>query len=371
MAFTRPSLDDLVERVRADLRAELNITAILRRSFLSAIGRAVAGVAHTLHGHLKEISKQAFPDQATDVYLQRWGSIYGINQKAATFTQLAISGTGIDGSALAAGTVFQIDSGLTYEVDTSVTVGVGFPTGTYEATITAVTAGAGSNLANGETVVLQSPVAGIDTEAVVDSTIVEGEDVESESSQQERIVARIQFPPAGGKPTDYIAWARSVAGVTRAWVLPGNRGQGTVDVTFVEDDDTVTIIPSAPEVAAVQAYINTQKPVTADCIVFAPNQLVVNMTIQLSPNTAAVQAQVTAELEDLFFREAQIAGAVNPALIGIGGTYDGKILLSKINEAISIAAGEQDHLLVTPSADIEPLPNYLAVLGTITYQPLV
>ena len=56
MAFQRPSLQDIIDRAEGDLKGALGITTILRRSFLAAIARAIAGVAHVLHGHLVFIS---------------------------------------------------------------------------------------------------------------------------------------------------------------------------------------------------------------------------------------------------------------------------------------------------------------------------
>ncbi len=366
MAFARPTLKELIERIRGDIRSELGIAAIVRRSFLGAIARAVAGAAHSLHGHLKEISKQAFPDQATGIFLKRWGSIYGIPQKPATFTQLQITGTGINGSLLPQFTVFVIDNGETYETDDDVTVAGGV----YTVNVTAINAGAQTNLADGETMNLQSPVAGIDSEAVVADTLLEGEDVENEEDQQARIVQRIQEPPAGGKVTDYIQWALEISGVTRAWVFPGNRGQGTVDVSFVEDNDS-PIIPDAPKVAEVQAHIDVEKPVTADSVVFAPVAFTIDFTIKIKPNTAAVQAAVIAELQDLFMREGDVAGAIDPENIAAAEILDGVIEVSKINEAISLASGEDDHEIVLPVGDIVPTQGQIAVLGTVTFQTLV
>ena len=272
---------------------------------------------------------------------------------------------------MSAGTGFQIDNGQTYVTDAAITVGAGggFSAGEYSVDITAETAGFDSNLDNGETVELQNPVAGIDSSATVSLTNTEGEATETDSALQARIVQRIQEPPAGGKSSDYIGWALEVAGTSRAWVFPGNRGQGTVDVSFLELDGTVEEIPDSAKVLEVQEYINTQKPVTADCIVFAPVEVLVDFNIELSPNTAAVRSAVEDELRDLFSRENQVAGALENA--GTGSTYSGKIPLSKINEAISIAAGEQDHNLVLPAADVEPTQGEIARVGTFTFSNLV
>ena len=96
------------------------------------------------------------------------------------------------------------------------------------------------------------------------------------------------------------------------------------------------------------------------------------MVIKIKPNTQAVRDAVTTSLNDLIFRDAAPAGAYKTP----SETFDGIVLLSRINESISIATGEEDHVItsingsapenVVPSSDGE-----LAEIGVITWQPLV
>ncbi|PHJ53465.1 baseplate J protein, partial [Nostoc linckia z1] len=135
-------------------------------------------------------------------------------------------------------------------------------------------------------------------------------------------------------------------------VYPNNTGPGTVGVTFVTDDDPGGIIPDSDKVDEVQAYIDARRPVTADVTVFAPVAVALNFTIDLSPDTAVVRAAVEASLRDLIRREAQP-----------GGT----IYLSQIREAISIAAGETDHTLTSPNANVTRTAGQITTFGTITW----
>ena len=137
-------------------------------------------------------------------------------------------------------------------------------------------------------------------------------------------------------------------------------------MSFVEDDD-VPIIPDAASVAAVQLAVDLQKPVTANAIVFAPIDNVTDLNISIKPNTVAVRDAVTAELEDLFLRESQVRGAFRD----VTQNYDGIIPLSRINEAISIAAGEEDHVVNSPTENPQPATSGgILTLGTITFQTL-
>jgi uncharacterized phage protein gp47/JayE len=363
MAFQRPTLQQLIDRVQGDIKGALGITTILRRSFLGAIARAMAGLSHSLHGHMVFVSKQIFPDQAEVEFLNRWGSIYGLERNPATFANLTIDVVFTAAGTVPAGTIYQLSDGTEYTVDADI---VAAGSGTESGNITASVAGADANLNNGDVVSLQSPIANVEADATVTATVTEGENEESDALYRQRIVDRIQQPPAGGTANDYLQFMLDVSGVTRAWVLPGGLGEGTVLCTFVQDDDP-SIIPGAAEVAAVQAAVDAAKPVTANAVVVAPTENVVDLTIRIKPNTAAVQAAVTAELEDLFRRESQVKGYFE----SVGSFYTGIIPLSRIDEAISIAAGEEDHVIESPTENPEPeFLTGILTLGTITFNTL-
>lgn len=369
MAFQRPTLQEIIDRVEGDLKTVLGLSTILRRSFLAAIARAIAGVAHILHGHMVFVSKQIFPDQAEAELLDRWGSIYGLERQPATFAQFTIDIIFTGPANVAATTAYQRTDGVTYTLDSDVdaTLEPSFPV-TLQGTITADDAGDTPNMNDGSVVSLQSPIANVQTNAVVAATVLEGGDTEEDDSYRQRIIDRIQAPPAGGTISDYIAFMKTVTGVTRGWVLPSWMGQGTVGCTFVLDNDD-PIIPIQAKVDEVQVAVNERKPVTAEAFVFAPTDNPINMTIAIKPNTAAVRAAVLVELQDLIAREAQVKGAVADA--GSGELYTGIIPLSRINEAISIADGEDDHNINFPIVDAEPeFDGGILTLGTITFLTL-
>lgn len=365
MPFQRPTLAQIIDRARGDIKGALSITTILRVSFLEALARMLGGAAHIMHGHLVYISRQLFPDQAEGPYLKRWASIYFIQQKAATFAKLQVSITFTAAATAPVLSELQRTDGVLYELDADVTAS---GAGTLQGTATCKTAGDIGNLGDGEALTFTSPIADVDSNVLVADTITAGFDMETEEELRARVVERIRQPPQGGAAWDYIAWAKEVAGVTRAWVFPGHLGQGTVGVSFVTDGAD-PIIPDNNKVAEVQAWITqpTKAPVGAEVTVFAPIPLVVNPNIRIKPNTLAVRDAITAEIEDLFRRDAQVSGAYKT----VGEFYDGKIALSKLNEAISLAAGEEDHQVVSPASDISPTTSQIATLGTITFQTLV
>lgn len=351
MPFARPTLTEIIDRIIADISSRVVGVdgAVLRRSLLGIIGRAEAGAAHQLYGYIDWVARQAIPDTAEAEYLERWASIWNITRKAATFASGSVTFTGSNGTIIPDGTVVQRQDGVQFATQGDGTIA----SGTATVPVLAVTAGELGNTAVALALILLSPIAGVQSSAVVAAGgITAGDDVESDARLLERLLLRIQTPPQGGSAADYLQWALEVPGVTRAWVYPLQMGLSTVTVLFVTDDDPDGIIPDAGKVAEVQAHIEVERPVTAEVFVAAPIADALTMTIKISPNTAAVRAAVTAELEDLISRDAEPGQP---------------LLLSRLREAVSIATGELNNQIVTPTANVTHATGHMAVLGTITF----
>jgi uncharacterized phage protein gp47/JayE len=117
-------------------------------------------------------------------------------------------------------------------------------------------------------------------------------------------------------------------------------------------------IPQAGDVALVQASLDAARPVTADLTVVAPIAEPLDFEILLRDAAGQPEADPTIrqavedELRDLIQREAD----------------PGKtMLISKIREAISVASGEYDHVLIDPVADVPHTTGEIATFGEITW----
>lgn len=350
MPFARPTLQDLIDRAEAEFDARIpGADSRLRRSILSVLARALAGAVYGLYGFLDFLARQLFPDTAEREFLDRWSGIWGVLRLAGAFAAGPVTVTGTNGTAVPVGALLVRADGAELEI----TIGGTVSGGTATVTVTAVQAGTTGNTVAATALTFKNPVAGIDAGAVVAAGgIVGGEDAETDESLRARLLARIQQAPHGGSAADYVTWAKEIAGVTRAWCLPQQFGAGTVGVIFVRDDDSGSIIPDAGELAAVQAYIDVRRPVTAVVTVFAPTAVPLAFTIHVEPNTQAVKEAVAAALADLIRREAEP-----------GGT----LLLSHIREAISQAVGENDYTMTAPSGNVTVTATQLTTMGVITW----
>jgi uncharacterized phage protein gp47/JayE len=349
MAFTRPDLPTLINRAEADIETRLpGADARLRRSNLNVLARVHSGAAHGLYGYLEWISRQVIIDTADGDILERHASIWGVERKAASPAVGNITVSGTSGAIIPADSTLARSDGAQYTTDAEATVAGGTAT----IAVTAVEGGQAGNAAAASSLSFDTPITGVSASATVDAAaLTGGADIEVDDDLRARLLARIQTPPHGGAAHDYIAWALEVAGVTRAWVYPAELGLGTITVRFVRDDDA-SLIPDAAEVAAVQAYIDGLRPVTAGVTVAAPIAVTLNFTIDITPDTAAIRAAIEAELRDLLRREAE-PGAT--------------ILLSHIREAVSLATGESDHILTVPAANVTHTTGQMATFGAITW----
>lgn len=349
MPLERPTLPELVEQGAAEFESRLpGVLARARRSVVGVINRVIAGALSGLYKYAAFLNRQAWPDLAEGEYLDDRGTLWKVTRTPAAPATGTVRFTGVDGTAVPIGTTVQRGDGVLYETTAAGVIAAG------EALIAVqcVTAGQDTNAAINTALTLSSPVAGVNANATATTELGGGADIELDEAYRARVVANVRKPPHGGREDDYIEWAKEVPGVTRVWIYPGEQGPGTVVLRFMRDNDAGGAIPSAGEVADVQSHIDPLRPVTADLIVVAPVAAPLNFTIQLLPDAPAIRAAVQAELEDLIRRKAEP-----------GGT----LLLSHIREAISTAAGETDHVLTAPIANVATATGQITTMGAIAW----
>jgi uncharacterized phage protein gp47/JayE len=365
MPFTKPTLQDIVDRIEADIEARVTgvNTPLLRRSVLRVLARVLAGAIYLLYGFLSWIKDQMFASTADTDNLEIIGSEYGVTRKVSTFSAGQVDLTGCTpATIIPAGSELEASDGSVYTVDEIVVVD-----GAGEATIgvTAKVAGSAGDQVAGEVLTFVTPIAGIASSGTVtDDLITDGLDEESDDDYRDRILERKRQPPHGGAEFDYENWMKEVSGVTRAWAIPQYNGIGTIGLAFVRDNDTSSIIPTTAQKDAVKEYIiyhidpttgeEVGAPVTAEEGIFMLDlsEDAINFDIDIYPNTPAIQASITSQLEDLILQEG-----------GPGETIYENEQVASINAASGIIAFR----INTPSGDIASATNSVPVLGIVTF----
>lgn len=342
-SFNRPTLTDIRRRVTSDFELELGTQAARaggtpERGFVEA----GSGASHGLYGRLAWIAKNAFPHSAEDDQLKRWAALFGVFQIEAERAEGPVYFFGTNGTVVPAGTTWVRADGVQYITLAEGTVGGG---GSVTITCRAVAGGAAGNADTGAAGVLNSPITNLQSYTEVKTPgITGGTDQETTLALRTRLAARLATPPNAGGPGSYIAWAKLVAGVTRAWEFGRVPKLGHVTVLFMRDDDVGAPFPDAPEIAAVEEKILEFAPlhIQGRLHVQAPIDVPLMLTFdELTPNTAEVQASVFAALKAMLLREATPAAE------------DGVVFYkSHLSAAISAAVGEVDHKLSVPAGDI-------------------
>lgn len=372
MTWQTPTLKVLRQLNRANIVAQLNSGAMIPNSIERVMADSNAGLAFLSLLYLDYIAQQVMPDTATD-WLPRYADIWltnsGGGQKPASLASGTVIATGQSGiiipfGALLSGASVPSPTGgtatlLTYQVTAQTTCGAG-PT---PVPIAATTAGALWNADAGTLLTWTPAIAGINGAATV-VALAGGADQETIDQLRARVLQRIRQPPMGGDADDYVAWATSVPGVTRAWTSPLEMGVGTVTVRFMMDSLRVTTggFPLPTDVAVVQAFLNTKRPVTAiDVFVVAPIPEPVSFTLQgLNTTDPGTMANITASVTTMLAERAAPSSSSNGSPV-----FAQTIYAAWVSDAVFQAAGVQFFDLIM-SDHVMPTPSSMATLGSIT-----
>ena len=356
MAYDKPTLSEQIEQMKVAMDIYLGATdARLQHTYLNTIGTATAGAINGIYGYAEYIEKQTYPDTADTENLERWGAIWGVARTAAIKAEgETVTFAGSNGYTVPIGTELKRSDDVRFVTTTEATIvaGVG------NAEVEAVEAGLNGNTAVAIELTLISPPIGITSKATVGGAgIVGGADEGTDDELRTDLFDRIQTPPQGGNYDDYNTWTRSADNVTRSWVYTHDTTPatpvGSVHILFMMDDKYVDGLPLAGDLTDVEAVVDELRPVTATNVTFAaPTTNVVDFTIQISPDTAEIRANVETELSDLILANGEPGGTLH---------------LSRLQEAVSLATGEDYHYMTVPSADVTSGDYELPIMGTITW----
>lgn len=325
MPLSRPSLETIYSRMKADLESRLKQSMWVDQinwvaESLLLISTAVAsGGIHLLYGFLVQLSKELFFTTASEEFLDWHAQLWNRPRLPATKSVGEVRFTGTDTTLIPAGTEVQTPDGTIYTTDSGAVITGGIA----DVDITARVAGADGNVES-ETMELVSPIVGVDSDVEVLTQPNGGVDQESNKSLVARLLQRTRNPPRSGSPGDYERWALSVPGVGRAWARSAEEWYGAGTVGVIIASKSLEVVDAAIH-DAVEDYIldRDRKPVGADVDIVDPTPVDCGLNIGISPDTTEIRTDISAKLLEIFIVDA------NP-----GGT----ILLSHLRKAISSTA---------------------------------
>lgn len=351
LGLERPTLEDMQGRAEAEINARLpGADSRLKWNNLSVLAWVLAGATHEMFGFLDGIATQAMPDQATGQQLDRHAAWRGVPRKPPSAATGTLFAQGTDGAVIPAGARLVRADAVEFTVEAP---GATIIAEAASLTIRATEPGGAGNSLPGQALRFVNSYAGIAPTATVGPDgLGGGADLESDESLRTRLRAREQQGAETGRLQDYVAWAREVPGVTRAWAT--SPSACLVQLVFVMDGSYPDGIPLPQDEQIVADHIDAKRPPGVLVNVRAPDPLPVDFVIaSLKPDDPPVRAAIEAELHDMILRD---------------GALGTPILVSHVREAISIAAGEYDHHPLQPVADIPVGPYQLPIFGSITWQ---
>lgn len=332
MPWTRPTLNDIYQRIIAGIESRLTGgAALLRYAVLRILAKVFAGEFHLNYGYFAYLAKQLFVDTAESVYLDRWAYVWGITRKPGSFSNGYASFTGVNDTSIPAGTQIQSSGGVIYE---TLAEGV-IAAGTVTIAIQCIEIGPIGNLPDGTALQLLSPSEYFDSEAEAVGDITGGSNIEGDKELLSRILQRIQEPPMGGSKNDYVRWALEATdnagvslGCTGAWCFAPEdapevsagivrlvikvAGADPVpgDPVFIDNGSGYDARNSPNGNGQMYNYIAARKPVTAALQIWPIDPQEVQFDISITPYSATLAQAVEDKLEALFETVAMPGGTI-------------------------------------------------------------
>jgi uncharacterized phage protein gp47/JayE len=115
MTISFPTYQEIVDRVRADIKAILpDVDPTIYGSVIRAIADSFAGRCFDIIQVQKQLIKQLMPQTATDEYLEQWAAYEDIQRIVAVSSEGLITFTGTASSVIPIGTVVQTADSKTF-----------------------------------------------------------------------------------------------------------------------------------------------------------------------------------------------------------------------------------------------------------------
>lgn len=277
-------------------------------SFFSDLLKPVAVHIYLLQNKLDALQENAFAITATGEYLDRKVAEQGLTRKAGTYAKGILRITGTKGEVIRVGAKVAAENVL-YAVDETVIIP---ECGYIEVGATCTTAGSIGNVKSGKInrfpVILRNLTA---VENITDFT--GGYDAETDSELLERYIEKVSRPNVSGNKYHYIEWAKEVAGVGDARVIPLWNGPGTVKVVITDAENQ----PASDKlISKVKSHIDENKPIGADVTVVSASAYTVNISVKLTTSETDIQDRIERIISDYLSGEALRKAYISYAKIG-------------------------------------------------------
>ena len=307
----------------------------------------------------------SFVDETSGSFIDKDAAGYGITRKPGTAASVTLTFTGSAGTTVPAGTLCVTQDGLGFATDEDLTLG---EDGSGTVTATADAVGTAYNVPAGAIVSTQQAVSGV-TSLTNEAAAAGGTDPETDAALFARLDAYKKTPPTSGNDRHYHQWALEVNGVGAASVIRCWDGPGTVKVIIAD----MALHPVTEELRAeVAAYIETQRPVTAEVTVESAEGVSVTVSVTVTTDGTVTKLDTEKELTErlaeylgeIAFTEGAtvVYNRVLALVMGLPGVTDCADL--KVNGGTANVPLDADEIPMLGTVTVNGIAEEAAVDGT-------
>lgn len=334
MLPTIPTLDQLKTRMLADLDYRLpSLRSRPAKSVLSVLMTVLAGAISSLYAFAGWIAQQLDPLTASPEWLEVWGERFAVPRKLASVSS---------GSVLIAGSgLIPLGTKLRHPTSQSLYRVVEAGSAGIPVAINSETTGLASNLASGTILILESPISGLEMNAVCVTALTGGADTETLTNWAIRIAERLKERQKIGDADDYRAWAKAAhPSVIDAAVYSNTPELGDISIYVLGSADQPVLPPAV--ISRIEANLSRLCNVAGNRLVFAVSQDQVR--IKIANAKPEHKALITTEIIKLLASKQRFAAKLYPEEIErILVSIDDNLLLL---EPISLKIAAQGAILV-------------------------
>ena len=317
---------------------------------LSARMYALAAQVYALHVQADWVARQAFPQTADGVYLDRHAQLRGLQRKTASAAQGVVRFYSEEPwdqpRSIPAGTVCLTAGLVRFETTEDATL----PSGStwVDVPVRALLPGSIGNV----------PASAIRTMAVAPTGISScsnlapcsgGADGEDDDALRERVLDSFRRLPNGANAAFYLQSALSFDRIVAASVIPRPRGAGSVDVVV----STQSGLADQELLDQLQSYFDARREIAVDVRVRTPEAVLVDVSARVEP-------------ADGFDRDAVLNRVRNAIRHWFTGKRLGESLLrAAFGDLIYRCEGVRNYTLTFPAADLIVSPDQLPVLNNL------
>jgi len=282
-------------------------------SFFYDVEKPVSMELEIAYAEQDKILNKGFIDTATDIFLERITSVYGIYRKLATKATTTVTITGTVGALFTIGDKVASDLvNFTFTEDKVIDA-----TGETTVIVECETAGIIGNVPIGAIKYFPITLTGL-ISVTNAAAVTNGYEAETDAELQRRYYDKVRNPATSGNKAQYLIWAKEVVGVGDAKVFPLFYGNGTVKVVIINSNKRAADTELINNVAT---HIETVRPIGATISVFSATEKVIDISVTLSIDTnnytlGGITSSIEVDLVDYFKSIAFITTYVSYARIG-------------------------------------------------------